>query len=96
MMRTTTLRPLLRLTTFTLVPKGSERWAAVIAAGFMRSPEAVLDVSAYQEARPHCAEAVERPRPRRALAARAAAVRCDFFIVWGFSLWSDGSRLCTE
>ena len=53
LIRTTTLRPLLRLVTFNLVPKGKVRCAAVNADGFMRSPEAVFECSAYQEARPH-------------------------------------------
>src|SRR6218665_1685197 len=53
LMRTTTLRPLLRLVTFTLVPNRSERWAAVRSLAFMRSPEAVFEPSAYHEAPPH-------------------------------------------
>lgn len=51
-MRTTTALPLRALVTFTLVPKRSERCAAVSVAGFMRSPEAVLEFSAYHEAPP--------------------------------------------
>jgi len=57
LIRTMTTLPLRRLVTLSLVPKGSERWAAVMAAGFMRSPEAVLLCNAYHEARPHCAAA---------------------------------------
>src|SRR5947207_7435325 len=69
LMRTTTLRPLFLLVTLSLVPNGKLRWAAVNAAGFMRSPEAVLECRAYQEARPHSAaaeEAVEAPAVRPA------------------------------
>jgi hypothetical protein len=47
---TTTERPLLRFSTRTLVPKGSERWAAVMALGFICSPLAVRECSAYQDA----------------------------------------------
>ena len=43
--------------TLTFVPKGSDRCAAVIALGLQRSPDAVRDVMAYQEARPDCADA---------------------------------------
>src|SRR5690606_14705172 len=71
--------------TFSLVPKGSERWAAVSAEGFMRSPEAVLEFSAYQEARPHWARAgdteVATIRPAMAVAAKKA-VRLVFFMRW--------------
>src|SRR3954447_22591492 len=59
LMRTTTLRPLFWLVTLSLVPNGRLRWAAVNAPGFMRSPEAVLECSEYQDARPHWAEAGE-------------------------------------
>ena len=41
LMRTTTLRPLLRLVTRTRVPKGRVRWAAVRAEGLNGSPLAV-------------------------------------------------------
>src|SRR5690606_4197712 len=58
LIRTVTDLPLRWLVTTTLVPKGRVRWAAVIAAGFIRSPEAVFEVSAYQEAPPHWAKAV--------------------------------------
>src|SRR5262245_54766667 len=58
LMRTTTALPLPVLVTFTLVPNGRLRWAAVRAEGFIRSPDAVLDVNSYHEARPHWAEAV--------------------------------------
>ncbi len=51
-MRTTTERPFSKFSTFTFVPKGSERCAAVKAPGLHLSPEAVRDVNAYQEARP--------------------------------------------
>ena len=53
LMRTTTARPFLGLVTRTLVPNGRLRCAAVSADGFMRSPDAVREWSAYQEARPH-------------------------------------------
>ena len=56
-MRTTTVFPVFKLSTFTLVPKGSERCAAVIAPGSQRSPDAVLDLSEYHEARPVSAKA---------------------------------------
>src|SRR6476659_4610277 len=62
--RTTTLRPLFWLVTLSLVPKGRLRWAAVNAPGFMRSPEAVVECSEYQEARPHWAEAGEMDAAR--------------------------------
>ena len=52
LMRTTTLLPFLALVTFSLVPKRSDLWAAVRSDGFMRSPEAVLECNAYQEAPP--------------------------------------------
>jgi hypothetical protein len=52
-MRTTTERPLRLLVTITRVPNGSLRCAAVSLDGFMRSPEAVFEVSAYQDAPPH-------------------------------------------
>lgn len=52
---TITLLPFLRLVTRTFVPNRKLRWAAVMAAGFMRSPEAVFEVSAYQDAPPHWA-----------------------------------------
>ena len=51
---TMTLLPFRRLVTRTFVPNRKLRCAAVIAEGFMRSPEAVLEVNAYQEALPHC------------------------------------------
>ena len=53
LMRTTTARPFLGLVTRTLVPNGRLRCAAVSADGFIRSPDAVREWSAYQEARPH-------------------------------------------
>jgi hypothetical protein len=37
------------------VPNGRLLCAAVIADGFIRSPFAVLECSAYQDARPHSA-----------------------------------------
>ena len=54
LIRTTTERPLLRFSTSTLVPKGSERCAAVISLGFIISPLAVRELSAYQDACPTC------------------------------------------
>ena len=64
--------------------RGKLRWAAVNAAGFMRSPEAVLECRAYQEARPHSAaaeEAVEAPAVRpAAIVTATSAVRLVFFI----------------
>lgn len=42
LMRTTTVRPLRRFVTRTLVPNGNERCAAVMAEGLKRSPLAVL------------------------------------------------------
>jgi hypothetical protein len=56
-MRTVTERPFLIFSTRTFVPKGSVLWAAVSAFGLARSPDAVLDVKAYQEALPHWAAA---------------------------------------
>lgn len=55
-MRTTTALPLRKFVTFTLEPSGKVLCAAVIAAGFIISPEAVRERSAYQEAPPQ-----ERP-----------------------------------
>ena len=72
--------PLRLLVTFTLVPKGRLRWAAVSAAGFMRSPEAVLEVSAYQDARPHWADAAPADK-ERATPARIASAKARFCIV---------------
>jgi hypothetical protein len=57
LMRTTTDLPLFGLVTFSLVPNGKVLCAAVSLAGFMRSPDAVLDVSAYQDAEPQPANA---------------------------------------
>ena len=57
LMRTMTLFPLCLLVTFTFVPKAIERCAAVNLEGFMRSPEAVLEFSAYQDAPPQPADA---------------------------------------
>src|SRR5688500_16766973 len=73
-MRTTTVRPFRRFSTFTLVPKGSERCAAVRAFGLQRSPEAVLLVMAYQEARPVWASACPW-NVRSETATRVAAAR---------------------
>jgi hypothetical protein len=50
LMRTTTDWPLFRFSTTTLVPKGSDRCAAVNSLGFIISPLAVRECSAYQEA----------------------------------------------
>src|SRR5688500_5424570 len=76
-MRTTTVRPFRRFSTFTLVPKGSERCAAVRAVGSQRSPEAVLLVMAYHEARPvwasACAWNVRSETATRVAAARLVA-----------------------
>src|SRR5690554_4613249 len=75
LMRTITLLPFFWLVTLTFVPKGSVRCAAVMAAGFMRSPDAVFEVRAYQEALPHCAEAgcaTVSTRPAAMVAAPAA------------------------
>ena len=52
LMRTTTERPFLKFSTSTLVPKGRDRCAAVRALGFIISPLAVCDLSAYHEAWP--------------------------------------------
>src|SRR5690606_10759195 len=54
LMRTVTELPLRTLVTLSTDPKGRWRCAAVSASGFIRSPEAAFDVSAYQDARPHC------------------------------------------
>src|SRR5690606_37343380 len=77
---TVTVLPLRWLVTFAREPKGRVRWAAVIAAGFMRSPEAVLEVSAYQEALPHWAKAGPAQSARKAAPAKAAGriVTMDF------------------
>src|SRR4029079_4552079 len=83
LMRTTTLRPLFLLVTLSFVPKGNVRCAAVIADGFMRSPEAVRECSAYQEARPHCAAAGETEAPTirpAAIVTATSAVWLFFFI----------------
>ena len=85
MMRTTTLFPLRLLVTFTFVPNGRLRCAAVMADGFIRSPDAVREVSAYHEARPHwlaADEGLERKVKDRVMVApraRSLVVR----IVWG-------------
>ena len=52
LIRTTTLLPFLLLITLILLPNGKLRCAAVIAEGFMRSPFAVFECSAYQDALP--------------------------------------------
>lgn len=55
LMRTITLRPFRRLVTRTFVPNLKLLWAAVMAFGFMRSPDAVLFPGRlYQDAPPHC------------------------------------------
>lgn len=72
LMRTMTLLPFFLLVTRTLVPKGRLRCAAVMADGFMRSPEAVFEVSAYQDAPPHWANAM--PEERESMANEAAAM----------------------
>ncbi|MNL32321.1 hypothetical protein D3C87_1541650 [compost metagenome] len=71
-MRTITLLPLRLLVTSTLVPKGSERCAAVSLAAFIRSPDAVLEVRAYQDACPHPGAALAGAWPSSAKAAMAA------------------------
>src|SRR5690606_26856694 len=71
LMRTTTDLPLRWLVTLILEPKGRERCAAVIAAGFMRSPEAVFEVSAYHDALPHPAAAAGAADKARNAAAKA-------------------------
>ena len=53
LIRTTTDAPFFWLVTLSFVPKGSVRCAAVRAAGFMGSPDAVWEESAYQDAPPH-------------------------------------------
>ncbi len=55
LMRTTTERPLLRLSTLTRVPKGRLRWAAARAFAFILSPLAVLVPMLYHDALPHWA-----------------------------------------
>ena len=73
-----------------MVPKGRVRWAAVIAEGFMRSPDAVFECSAYQEARPHwpaaaVAEVAEAPTIRpAAIVTATSAVWFRFFIFRGW------------
>src|SRR5262245_704834 len=52
LIRTTTERPLVRFSTSTLVPKGNERCAAVNSLGFIISPLAVRECSAYEDACP--------------------------------------------
>ena len=56
-MRTMTLLPLCLFVTFNFVPNAMERCAAVNFEGFIRSPEAVLECIAYQEAPPQPADA---------------------------------------
>src|SRR5690606_1965103 len=81
LMRTTTVLPLRRLVTFTFVPKGRLRWAAVNAAGFIRSPDAGLDVSAYHEAPPHCADAVPADASTHKATAGARRARRKSFCI---------------
>src|SRR6185295_8475961 len=86
LMRTMTLRPFLLLVTRTLVPNGRLRWAAVRADGFMRSPEAVRECRAYQEARPHWADAATVERPSESVAASARPEAASFlFIIIGIA-----------
>src|SRR5690606_36885653 len=61
------------LVTLTRVPKGRLRCAAVSFAGSIRSPEAVREVSAYHDARPHCAAAVCVKIARHSMAAADAS-----------------------
>src|SRR5262245_62911896 len=84
LMRTTTLRPLFWLVTLTRVPNGRLRCAAVSAPGFMRSPEAVLEFRAYQDARPHWAEAgeIDAARVSAEASATPAAAAAVFVILF--------------
>lgn len=54
-MRTITDLPVRALVTFRRVPNVIVLWAAVIADGFIISPDAVRERKAYQDAPPHCA-----------------------------------------
>ena len=56
-MRTTTDLPLFGLVTRSVVPNGKVLCAAVNLAGFIGSPLAVFEVSAYQDAVPQPAKA---------------------------------------
>src|SRR5690606_13047381 len=81
LMRSTTAFPFFLLITRTLDPKGRLRCAAVMPDGFMRSPEAVFDVSAYHEARPHWAEASNvETASSKVPAAQATSAVVDFRI----------------
>jgi len=81
LIRTMTDFPVREFVTFTLAPKGRLRCAAVIWAGFIISPDAVRECSAYQEAPPHWAEAgviVEHAQRESVAATRAVPVMLDF------------------
>src|ERR1044072_8036036 len=58
LMRTTTDLPVFKFSTLTFVPNGNERCAAVIAPGSQRSPDAVLLVRVYHDARPTSPDAL--------------------------------------
>jgi hypothetical protein len=76
LMRTTTHRPFVTFSTFTLVPNGNERCAAVSAVGSQFSPDAVRLVSAYQEAWPNSADAgCAKAKAQRATTAAARGMR---------------------
>src|SRR5580765_8285036 len=93
LIRTMTLRPLFWLVTFSLVPKGRLRCAAVIADGFMRSPLAVLECSAYQEARPHWPAAEEAVAPTIRPAAIVTATSAVWFFLFTWEApFTDPSR----
>ncbi|WP_245428470.1 hypothetical protein [Kumtagia ephedrae] len=64
-----------------------------MADGFIRSPEAVLEVSAYQEARPHWADAVALKDTRVAPAANSIAAALPYlnFICEECSVRRDGA-----
>lgn len=76
---TTTALPLRLLVTRTCVPSGRVRCAAVKAYGFMRSPEAVRECSAYQDAPPHCAAAEKPDNTKKPAASVAAASAVEAF-----------------
>ena len=66
--------------TRTLVPKRKFGWAAVIALGFIRSPEAVLELIAYHDALPHCALAIPSSLNIKSIDASAKNVVMDLGI----------------
>ncbi|GAB4363008.1 MAG: hypothetical protein Kow0026_27250 [Oricola sp.] len=87
MIRTTTDLPVREFVTLTFAPNGRLRCAAVICAGFIISPDAVLECSAYQEALPHCAFAgmVEQAQSATAVAASMAVPGILVFFKWSDS-----------